>query len=386
MSTDGRVPLAQVRDLLTPGEPLPFSVYDGSGRLLLNAGQRITGSAQLVALLERGASVQPHEVEAVRQAQAAVGVAPALSARREANWFDAWEAQMWALDALLRALGRDPSQGAELQALADRQIALVTAQPDAALFLAVRQDDKRHALYALSHGLNTATVALLCARGLDWPAPQQRSLVLAAITMNAAIVELQARMAEQTEPPTRRQIDEIRAHPMRAAERLRASGVADATWLAAVEQHHERPDGSGYPQGLQAIDEVAHVLRAADVYTAKISPRTLRAARSPQSAARELLQEEAGGPVAGALIKAVGIYPPGDFVQLRSGEVAVVVRRAAAASTPLVQVLRSAAGKAVIGGPRRDTADAAYAVAGAVADAAGLPRVLPEQVFGVLPP
>lgn len=388
MSDDGRVPLAQVRDLLVPGAPLPFAVFDGAGRLLLNAGQRITGVEQLQALLQRGAAVARSDADTARQAGATgpAGVEPRLSARRDATWFDAWEAQMWALDALLHGLGRDPSQGAALQALVERQLALVTAQPDAALFLLVRQDEKRLALYGLTHGMHTATVAVLCARGLGWPDARVRSLAGAALTMNAAIGELQARMAEQADPPTRSQRDAIRAHPMRAAELLRASGIDDPAWLTAVEQHHERAGGLGYPQGLSAVDEGAHVLRAADVYAAKLSPRALRAARSPQDAARDLLQEEAGGPVAGALIKAVGIYPPGDFVQLRSGEVAIVVRRGATATSPTVRVLRSAAGQVLIGGPSRDSGEPAHAVSGALADHGGLPRVLPEQVFGLLPP
>jgi lipopolysaccharide biosynthesis regulator YciM len=50
-----------------------------------------------------------------------------------------------------------------------------------ALFLAVRQDDKRYALYALTHALNAATVTLLAARQLGWPTPQARRAVLTAL-------------------------------------------------------------------------------------------------------------------------------------------------------------------------------------------------------------
>lgn len=386
MSDAARVPLAQVRDLIAPGEPLPFSVLDAQGRLLLAAGQRIVGADQLQTLLERGASVEADQASAVRRAREVESAGSRVPSNRRATWFDAWERQIWALDKLLRTLGRDPTQHLALEAFADAQLRLVDKHPDAALFLAIRQDDRRFALYALTHALHTTTVAVGCARVLGWPVPRQRTLALAAMTMNASIVELQAQMAEQTDPPSKRQIDALRLHPQRSAELLRASGVTDAEWLAAVEDHHERAGGSGYPRGLATVGEMAHVLRAADVFTAKVSPRLLREPLLPQMAARQLFQEEAGGPVAAALIKAVGVYPPGEFVQLRGGETAVVVHRATAGHAPRVLVLLTPAGKPAAAAPQRDTADPAWAIAGVATQRAGLPRVLAEQVFGLLEP
>jgi len=383
-----RVPLAEVQDLIAVGEPLPFRVLDAAGRLLLGTGHRVQSESQLEALLERGACVEREEAQAVRQARG-LHVAPpdALHAVREATWFDAWEQQMWALDRLLRNLGRDPSQSDELQGLVDRQLALVSAQPDAALFLAVRQDDRRHALYALTHGMHCATVACLTGGLLGWAPARVRSVVGAALTMNLAIIELQAQMAEQTDPPTRRQMDQIRAHPQAAAQRLEASGLQDPCWLQAVREHHERREGAGYPQGLDQPDEAAQLLRAADVFTAKISPRQLRPALSPQVAARELYQQESGGPLAAALIRAVGVYPPGDLVLLRNGEAGVVAGRADADHAAVVVALADAQARPVPGAPRRDTGQADCAIAGLwPADRPHPARVLPEQVYGLLPP
>jgi hypothetical protein len=126
------------------------------------------------------------------------------------------------------------------------------------------------------------------------------------------------------------------------------------------------------------------VLRAADVFVAKITARALHPALTPQAAARQLFQEEPTARVASALIKAVGLYPPGDFVRLANGEAAVVVRRAVAGSAVQAAALLAANGKPLPGAPKRDTALAEFAITGALADRQGLPRVLPEVVFGVL--
>lgn len=381
-----RVPLSQLGNLLVPGAPLPFNVLDGHGRLLLAAGQRIQDVEQLRALLERGASVTYAEVESVRKVRAVSaqsGGALTPSARRK-TWFDRWEALIWQLDTLTKALGRDPSQAAGLRTAVDDTVALVDRHPDAALFMCIRQDDRRFALYALVHGLHTATLALMAGRQLGWAAERCRAVVGAALTMNAPIADLQGQLAEQTEPPTKKQVEQIRAHPAKAAELLRASGIDEAEWLQAVEDHHERAGPGGYPRGIEAIGEPARLLRAADVFMAKISPRAGRAPMLPQLAARQLFQEESGGLIAAALIKAIGVYPPGDFVLLKSGEQAIVVQRAAPGQAAQAAVLMAANGKPVAGGPRRDTSQPEYAITGPVIDRKGLTRVLPEAIYGIV--
>jgi HD-GYP domain-containing protein (c-di-GMP phosphodiesterase class II) len=383
-----RQPLLEVSDLIAAGVPLPFQVLDAQGRLLLAEGQVIASARQLDALFERGACVVWAEAEAVRQAraQAAAAGAPRPSAKRDPTLFDGWEQHLWALDTLLRTMGRDPAQRAAIEARADVHMALVDRHPDAALFLCVRQDDRRFALYGLAHALHTATVVQLTGRVFGLPPERVRTLVRAALTMNASIVELQARMAEQTDPPGKRQMDEIRAHPLASAQQLRDGGIIDAEWLALVEHHHEQTGGGGYPHGLEQVDDLARLLRAADVFMAKISPRALRAPLLPQMAARQLFQEEAGSPLAAALIKAVGVYPPGDFVRLRNGDLAVVTHRATTGAAVQAVAVLDARGKPVTQSPQRDTGVADHAIVGPVTERAGLPRVLPEQVYGLVPP
>jgi hypothetical protein len=378
------LPLQSVSDLMAPGVPLPFRVLDAQGRLLLAQGQIVMDVRQLQALLERGACVVVTEVEAERQARTrgGSGAAGMVLSTRKLTWFDRWERHIWDIDEALRALGRDPGVAGLLDKLVLQQMSLVSGQPDAALFTLVRQDDRRFALYALVHARFAAVVAQLTATVLGWPPERVRNAVAVALTMNASIVDLQARMAEQPEPPTKKQIEQIRAHPSASADLLRASGVSDDDWLAGVQEHHEQLGGGGYPRAIAAPGDLASVVRAADVFTAKISPRAFRAPLSAQMAARQLFQEAGGGGVAGSLIKAVGVYPPGELVRLKNGEAGVVVRRAGAGLE--VAVLLAANGRAAAGALRRDTSQAEFAVSGALAERTGLPRVLPEQVFGLL--
>jgi HD-GYP domain-containing protein (c-di-GMP phosphodiesterase class II) len=383
----GLQPLAEVRDLIVLGEPLPFRVLDGLGRLLLGSGIRLVGERQLEALFERGAWVERDAAAAARQARpGATGSAdPRLmsTAHRSTMLSDRWEQQLWALDALLRQVHKQAATAEQLTALVNDVAGLVDRDPDVALFHVIRHEERRFALYALSHALHSAVVLRLLGRTLGWDEARLRSGMGAALTMNLAIVELQASMAEQKDPPTRRQLDDIRAHPERGAQRLAACGVVDAEWLAAVREHHEQTDGKGYPQGLATPCETAQLLRVVDVYTAKISPRAFRAALTPQMAARQLVQSHPGSPLTAALIKTLGVYPPGELVQLKSGEIGVVTRRAAAGHGLMVAALTDRQGKPAVSTHHRDTADPALGIAAAVPRET-IARVLPERVYGVI--
>jgi hypothetical protein len=377
-----RVPLPAVRDLLAIGQPLPFRILDAQGRLLLNAGHLLVEEAQYESLLERGAWAERPAVEAERKARAsAASAVPSLHAL---SLFDHWSRLLWRFEKLARQLVARQAGPAELASFLDDLRALVEADADVALFLCVRQDDRRFALYPLTHALHCATIALISGKQLGWSTAQVDALASAALTMNLPIFELQAAMAEQGEPPTARQMREIRAHPVAAAELLRGLGVTDESWLRTLAEHHEQPGGQGYPQGIAAPSDAARVLRAIDVFMAKISPRAHRPAMTPQNAVRQLFQQNAGDPLAMGVIKSLGVHPPGSLVQLRSGEVAVSIRRPASGLHPVVATLSDARGRPTAQTQRRDCAMPEYAVVGAPDNIAEFQRVLPERVYGVV--
>ena len=73
----------------------------------------------------------------------------------------------------------------------------------------------------------------------------------------------------------------------------------------------------------------------------------------------------------------------GALVQLASGECAIVVRRGATATTPLVGCITDRNGAPIVDTPTRDTAEAAFAIVGAGADKSLARRVLPERFYGL---
>jgi HD-GYP domain-containing protein (c-di-GMP phosphodiesterase class II) len=377
--------LALVQGQVRLGEPLPWGVRDAVGNLLLARGQMMNSAAQIEALLERGATVDIEELRAVAEAASRAAAQP----QRAPTLFGQWEQALWQLDRVLRSVqgvGGAPAEPGfvdRVDGLARQIMALTLRDPDIAIYLTVRQDPKRLTIYALAHSVHCAMVALLMARRLAWDASRTLTLVRAALTMNVGILDLQGRMAAQTGAPSPDQLDQIRAHPTQAVELLSAAGVSDALWLETVAQHHERPDGSGYPAALREVSELATVLRHIDVFMAKLAPRALRKPIGAQMAARQMFQESGGGAVPAAIIKEFGIYPPGEYVQLKSGEFGVVVRRGASAGTPQVACITDRKGAPTIKSLVRDTAAPEFAITSLPADKTLVHRVPPERLFGL---
>ena len=134
-----------------------------------------------------------------------------------------------------------------------------------------------------------------------------------------------------------------------------------------VAQHHERPDGTGYPAGLREVGELPH--RAAlhrRVHGQDGAACAACAAVRRSSPRASCSRSRGGAPASAAIIKEFGIYPPGEFVQLKSGEMAVVVRRSARRAHARWRPA-SPTGRAcrMVNTVMRDTAKPEFAIAGA---------------------
>jgi len=92
------------------------------------------------------------------------------------------------------------------------------------------------------------------------------------------------------------EMDVIRRHPVQGDDLARELGYPEQI-RRGVRGHHERLDGSGYPDGLRGeqIDLETRILAVADVWDALVSPRCYRGAWTPERAMALLVEESATG-------------------------------------------------------------------------------------------
>ena len=121
----------------------------------------------------------------------------------------------------------------------------------------------------------------------------------------------------------------VRAHPVAGFEMLAGDSVSPLVRLV-VRSHHERFDGSGYPDGLagEEINELARIAAVADVYDAVTAERAYARARPPHVGFK-LIADGAGTAfdpvVVDVFTRIVAPYPPGIEIALADGRRGVVV-------------------------------------------------------------
>lgn len=208
---------------------------------------------------------------------------------------------------------------------------------DTGLYLLYQLAANRTLGYSSAHALVCSVLChVLCAE-LAIPAEERDSLVGAALTMNLAMTALQNRLAEQTEAPNAEQKAQIASHAQAGGSLLGQLGVDDPLWLQLVAAHHDAMPSAAL-ETLAPPQRLGRILQIVDRYAAMISPRKTRAARSVIETVRALMGRGDGArePVGMALVRAVGLCPPGSFVRLDSGEVALVLRRGSQPNHPMV--------------------------------------------------
>lgn len=177
---------------------------------------------------------------------------------------------------------------------------------------------------ALLNALHAAFLCELLSARLGLDERGRRDIACAALTMNWTISRLQDELNASGKTPTALQRQLIMSHPADAERLLIDYGVQSPLWLSCCRQHHEDPEGHGYPDKLrgEALAPEGALLRCADRY-ATLSAQRPRRDGLPPAQAIELLreQERSFDPgVVEALASLLGPLPPGSPVWTEQGE------------------------------------------------------------------
>ena len=341
-------------DQVQPKHPLPWNVYNEGSQLLLSRGYVLQDIDQVETLISRGVFVDQDAFDAHQ--------ADSLRLERRQDPVTLWRELHQRMSHLLTQPMEAAAFGHGMdEACGDIQHALAHRQ-EASLFELLHADDPAN--YAVSHSVQTAFVANLIGQRMGWSEADRDRLSQTALTMNLGMTQLQSTLSMQLTPLSSEQRQAVQDHGRTGRIALESRGVSDAAWLHAVEHHHVTPNGGPLPANHAQIGELACMLHYVDVYLAKISARASRPAMPSHLAARSLFMQADGArnPYVSALIKEIGVYPPGSCVRLANGEIGVVVRRGEAAHLPEVHSLIGTNGQPMAEAVRRDTAQAPYKV------------------------
>jgi len=184
--------------------------------------------------------------------------------------------------------------------------------------------------YTFSHSISNAVWGAILARQLGFPPPDIDAIALSCSLLDIGKVNLPPGLLVQPEPPTPEQWEILKSHVGEGLKLLEENDVKNNKVLLAVQSHHERFDGSGYPEGLAGTEIPLYGRLAAvvDSYDAMITERPYAEAKSSYGAVQELQKQSDvlyQREIVDHFIQAIGVFPVGAIVELNTGEVGVVV-------------------------------------------------------------
>jgi putative nucleotidyltransferase with HDIG domain len=186
--------------------------------------------------------------------------------------------------------------------------------------------------YISRHCLNVSKLAMFLAQSLGMSREDIREVTICGLLHDVGMMKVKQEVFTKHAALDQEEWEQVKGHPIEGALLLTKEVVLRDVVARVALEHHEKPDGTGYPAGKKKTEThvYARLINVVDTYGAMVSPRAHRLPMLPFQAMRVVMDDGAKGmldwDIVQAFVKALSIYPIGSFVKLEGGEVARVVR------------------------------------------------------------
>lgn len=230
----------------------------------------------------------------------------------------------------------------ETKALVSAVYNSLVEDPDALLCMSMMMNSSD---YLANHSIHVATIICYFAQKLGMSKKDCEQLTLVAYLFDIGMVRVTQNIRDKNGPLNREEWLEVQCHVQHSLDIL-APLQLPPECLLAIEQHHERLDGSGYPNAYTGskIHKYSRILAIVDSYDALTSVRKHQKPMSSAGALKVLSNPENGYDQKLVLqfIRSMGVYPVGSLVILSNQSIALVTKTIETAlSSPEVTVFYS---------------------------------------------
>jgi HD-GYP domain-containing protein (c-di-GMP phosphodiesterase class II) len=205
----------------------------------------------------------------------------------------------------------------------------VVRNPDAMLLLA-RMKEKD--VNTLDRAMGVSIYMITFGRFLSLPREQLDLLGMLGLLQDVGKLRLPAELLSKKEPLTAAERAICHSHLQHSVAILKETPGLPPGLPELAALHHERVDGSGYPNGLkgQQIGLFGCMAGLIDSFDAMTEPKPYGEPLPPARALKMLYDErdtKYDGPLVEQFIQCIGTYPVGAVVELHSGEIGIVIAR-----------------------------------------------------------
>lgn len=257
------------------------------------------------------------------------------------------------LEALEHVRQEDAIEIGPIKPVVDQCVESIIANPSALFWLTrIKNSDQ----YTAEHSLRVCILAVSLGRHLGYSRKRLELLGLSALLHDVGKMKVPDAILNKPGKLTEEEMEVMRKHAEYGADMIaRKRGLPEIISLVA-RHHHETISGEGYPAGLHGnqIPSLARLVSIVDAYDAMTSRRCYKPSM-PSMEALSILYNGRGhhfdAPMVEAFIRIVGLYPPGSLVEMKTGEVAIVVHTNLSRLRPTVMLQLNAEKKPV---PRQE--------------------------------
>lgn len=190
-------------------------------------------------------------------------------------------------------------------------------------------DFKNYDNYTFQHCLNVAVLSISTGISLGLGESKLHILGMAGLLHDIGKMSIPVEILNKPDKLTPEEFEVMKTHPENAVKQLQ--NLISFETLRAIESHHEKIDGSGYPfnRTADSIPYFAKILAICDVYDALTSDRPYRKAAFPNEVIEYVMgcvDKHFDYNLLNQFLKVIVAFPIGTFVKLSNGSLAVVVK------------------------------------------------------------
>ncbi|NOQ89623.1 MAG: HD domain-containing protein, partial [Gammaproteobacteria bacterium] len=186
--------------------------------------------------------------------------------------------------------------------------------------------------YTYSHSVDNCALAIAFGRYMGLPKKDLRTLAIGLLMMDMGNVKVPQGILNKSGRLTGVEYRIVKKHVAHGVDILKTTKGMDDDIVNIALTHHERFDGSGYPNSLHGTQIPVYGRMAAiiDCYDAMTSHRPFSAAKSPYAALQNIYNWRGSAfqpELVEQFLQCIGVYPTGSLVEMTSGEVAIVMEQ-----------------------------------------------------------
>ena len=243
-----------------------------------------------------------------------------------------------------------PVQRSIVDSMSETIYEMVYHEKNAAMSFILNRGQSNGLAYS---AVNIAIMSAVIALKMEYTKRKVLIVIASALFHDMCMLSVPEKIVNKKDKLSHVEFEQLKMHTFNAARYLTENLLLPREIGNIVKQHHEKWDGSGYPEGRKGrdIELSARIISITDAFEAMVTDKSYRNSVTGYEAVKAIIAgsgKQYDPDVVKCFIETVGVYPVGSNVILNDSSIATVVQPNP--ENPLLPVVKIICGKNDVGG------------------------------------